>query len=208
MDTVWILRYLYRVFHTFTLSAKLRMQMACQVLHSKWSSPKLMIGIQPPWLGCWNPRKNSHHDVGWRLVSFWIGNPEKKKKKPSKLPRLHPGGGRSQLWSILEFQVAQISSARAIHLIQAWQGGWRCNMKVLEKKSSQTSQEFFLFHSVWRAQNLELYPFQKNSTGSILKWNLPKVVLSRKPQQRITNPTNVYIPYTLYSWMRKSKMKV
>lgn len=78
------------------------------------------------------------------VVSFWIGNPEKK-KKTFKIATIASCGGRSQLWSILEFQVAQISSARAIHLIQAWQGGWRCNMKVLEKKSSQTSQELFCF---------------------------------------------------------------
>lgn len=201
MDTVWILRYLYRVFHTFTLSAKLRMQMACQVLHSKWSSPKLMIGIQPPWLGCWNPRKTvtTMSDDGYCSI-FLDRESRKKKKKPSKLPRLHPAGvdpSYDQSWNSKWHKFPPPGPSTWSKRGKVDEGvTWRCWKKNPPKHLRSCSVSFCL-----KGSNFRIISFPKNNTevswsGIFLKLCCPGSHNNESPILLMC------IPYTLCSWMR------
>lgn len=142
------------------------------------------------------PQENSHHDVGWRLVSFWIGNPEKKKNLQNCHDCILGGVDPSydQSWNSKWHKFPPPGPSTWSKRGKVDEGvTWRCWKKILPNISGVFSVSFCLKGSKFR-----IISFPKKQHRSILKWNLPKVVLSRKPQQRITNPTNVYTVYLMF----------
>lgn len=109
------------------------------------------------------PQENSHHDVGWRLVSFWIGNPEKKKKKPSKLPRLHPAGvdpSYDQSWNSKWHKFPPPGPSTWSKRGKVDEGvTWRCWKKNPPKHLRSCSVSFCL-----KGSNFRIISFPKNNT--------------------------------------------